>query len=99
MRIGEVADAVGVDVETVRFYEKERLLPAPKRSSNGYRAYSQMHLERLALIRHCRSLDIALSDIRKLLQLVDRPAAQCGDVDQLVEQQLERVRARLASLR
>ena len=99
MRIGELAAAVGVDVETVRFYERERLLPAPARSANGYRAYGQAHLERLAFVRHCRSLDITLKDVRKLLQLIDRPAAQCGDVDELVDQQLARVRARLVSLR
>ena len=88
-----------MDVETVRFYEKQGLLPAPERTANGYRAYRGEHVERLAFIRHCRSLDMALADIRHLLKLMDRPASDCGAVDELVELQLERVRARLASLR
>lgn len=98
MRIGDIAAATGVDVETVRFYERKGLLPPPERSPNGYRAYGMPHLERLAFIRHCRSLDIALADVRRLLELVDRPANECGDVNTLVDLQLERVRARLASL-
>ena len=98
MRIGEIAAATGVDVETVRFYEKQGLLPPAERSPNGYRAFGAIHLERLAFIRHCRSLDIALADIRRLLELLDRPASECGDVNELIDMQLERVRARIASL-
>lgn len=99
MRIGEIAAATGVDVETVRYYERQGLLPPPERRANGYRAYGESHLERLAFIRHCRSLDMALADIRRLLDLLDRPVSECGDVNELVEAQLGRVRARLASLR
>lgn len=98
MRIGEIATATGFEVETVRFYEKEGLLPPPAREANGYRAYGRTHLERLSFIRHCRSLDMSLADIRRLLDLLDLPAAECGDVDALVDHQLERVRARLVSL-
>lgn len=98
MRIGEIAAATGFEVETVRFYEKEGLVPPPARQANGYRAYGRSHLERLSFVRHCRSLDMSLADIRRLLVLMDLPAAECGDVDALVEHQLERVRARLVSL-
>ena len=98
MRIGQIAAATGVDVETVRFYEREGLLTAPQRSPNGYRIYGAPHLERLAFIRHCRSLDMALADIRRLLELLDQPASECANVNTLVDLQLERVRARLASL-
>ncbi len=98
MRIGELAAATGVDVETVRFYEKEGLLPEPARKMNGYREYGKHHLEQLSFIRHCRSLDMSLADIARLQQLIERPASECGDIDALVDQQLDRVRARLASL-
>lgn len=54
MRIGELGQATGVDIETIRYYEKAGLLPNPARSGNGYRAYGRAHLERLAFIRHCR---------------------------------------------
>lgn len=99
MKIGELARAAHVEVETIRYYERIGLLPAPARSYNGYRAYANGHLERLAFIRHCRALDIALADIARLLRLVDDPTASCSEVDALIDTQLTRVRARLDNLR
>jgi Cd(II)/Pb(II)-responsive transcriptional regulator len=99
MRIGELGRAIGVDIETIRYYEKGGLLPPPARQANGYRAYGEPHLERLAFIRHCRALDMSLADVKRLLDFVARPAVDCGDVDRLIEGQLARVRARLKSLR
>jgi Cd(II)/Pb(II)-responsive transcriptional regulator len=98
MRIGEIATATGVDVETVRYYEKAGLLPAPRRRANGYRAYGPDQLERLAFIRHCRSLDVTVADIQRLLALIDHPASKCHEADALIDTQLQRVRARLESL-
>lgn len=98
LRIGELAQATGVDNETIRYYEKTGLLPAPIRSGNGYRAYGVSHLERLAFIRHCRALDISLADVKRLLEFVDQPATDCGDIDRLIDAQLSRVRARLKSM-
>ena len=71
MQIKELAGATGVDVETIRFYEKEGLMPEPARLANGYRSYEPKHLERLSFIRHCRALDMALPDVRRLLDAVD----------------------------
>lgn len=99
MRIKALSDATGVEIETIRYYEKLGLLPAPARSANGYRAYQTAHLERLAFIRHCRALDMSLADIGKMLALVNAPQAACHDVDVLVDGQLARVRARLKSMR
>ncbi|NMG66346.1 Cd(II)/Pb(II)-responsive transcriptional regulator [Azoarcus indigens] len=98
MRIGELSRATGVEVETIRYYEKAGLLPPPSRADNGYRAYSSSHLERLAFVRHCRALDISLADIGRLLDFLDHPEAACGDINRLVEAQLDRVRARIVSL-
>lgn len=99
MRIGELAKATGVDVETIRYYEKAGLLPAPAREGNGYRAYGVEHLERLAFVRHCRALDMPLDAVRRLLDFVARPEADCGDINELIDDQLGRVRARIDSLR
>lgn len=99
MRIGELAKATGVDVETIRFYEREGLLPPPQREANGYRRYTRTHLERLSFIRHCRALDISLTDVRRLLDFMSRPGEDCGDINALIDAQLERVRARLQSMR
>lgn len=99
MRIKELAQATGVDAETIRYYEKEGLLPAPARQANGYRDYQHSHLERLAFIRHCRALEMPLGDVRRLLHALDAPGAAHPDVDLLVQEQIERVRARLKSMR
>lgn len=98
MRIGELAQATGVDVDTIRFYEKVQLLAAPSRTSNGYRTYTHAHLEHLAFIRHCRALDIPLAEIQHLLVFLDNPQADCVEIDQLIDAQLAKVRARLASM-
>ena len=98
MRIGELGQATGVDAETIRYYEKAGLLPEPARSQNGYRAYGSLHLERLAFIRHCRALDISLADVKRLLDFVAQPNADCEGIDHLIDAQLDRVRARLKSM-
>lgn len=98
MRIGELSTAAGADVETIRYYEKVGLMPAPERGANGYRAYSSRHLAQLTFIRHCRALDIGLADIRRLLAFSSHPDDSCGDINQLIDEQLERVRTRLESL-
>jgi DNA-binding transcriptional MerR regulator len=100
MQIKELAAATGVDVETIRYYEKQGLLPAPARRDNGYRDYAHAHLERLAFIRHCRALDMPLADVARLLGFIDNQhdGAEAGAVDALVAEQLSRVRARLKSM-
>ena len=99
MRIGELGKATGVDIETIRYYEKAGLLPPPARMPNGYRAYRPAHLERLAFIRHCRALDVPIAEVKRLLDFVARPEADCTDINQLIDEQLGRVRARLKSMR
>ena len=98
MRIGELSKQSGVEVETIRYYERIGLLAKPLRSANGYRSYDQTALERLAFIRHSRQLDMSLADIQRLLEFVEHPGADCAEVDQLVESQLAQVQARISSL-
>lgn len=99
MRIGELHQATGVSIETIRFYEKEGLLSTPVRSGNGYRIYGPEHLERLSFIRHCRALEMPLSEIKQMLGFVAHPEADCGDINQLIDVQLARVKVRLKSMR
>lgn len=99
MRISELGQATGVVIETIRYYEKMGLLTAPARQANGYRAYGPTHLERLAFIRHCRALDMPLADVKRLLDFVAHPEAECRDVDRLIDEQLTRARSRLKSMR
>jgi Cd(II)/Pb(II)-responsive transcriptional regulator len=99
MQIKDLSRATGVDIETIRYYERQGLLPEPARRDNGYRDYASEHLERLAFIRHCRALDMPLADVQRLLGFLDDPDTHCHHVDGLVDEQLARVRARLKSLR
>lgn len=98
MQIKQLAAATGVEAETIRFYEKEGLLPLPARLANGYRNYAPAHLERLSFVRHCRALDIPLADVKSLLGALDAPQEACADVNHLIDDQLRRLRARLVSM-
>lgn len=98
MRIGELAVMAGVDVQTVRYYEREGLIEAPSRTPSGYRTYGPGHLERVQFIRHCRSLDMPLADVKRLIALSDDKTVSCDEVNAMVRAHLERVRAKRAAL-
>lgn len=99
MKIGELAARSQTPVDTIRYYEREGLLPAPPRSEGNYRLYGAAEAERLAFIRHCRSLDMTLEEIRVLLRFRDAPAADCGDVNALLDAHIGHVAARIRELR
>jgi Cd(II)/Pb(II)-responsive transcriptional regulator len=99
MKISELAGATGTPVETVRFYEREGLLPAPARAANNYRVYGAAHVERLAFVRHCRNLDMTLDEIRVLLRCRDAPQADCGEVNALLDEHIGHVARRIRELR
>lgn len=99
MRIGELAKRAGTDVETVRYYERSGLIEEPARNAAGYREYKGEHQERLQFIRHCRSLQMSLADIRVLLDLKGNPSAGCQAVNDLLDHHLERIRTQMEALR
>lgn len=98
MKIGELAAAANCSAETIRFYEKERLLPAPRRGENNYRRYDKSHVERLRFIRNCRTLDMTHDEIRSLLAFMDQPHRNCGPVNALLDEHIVHVDVRLAEL-
>lgn len=98
MKIGELARATDCPVETIRYYERESLLPEPARSEGNYRLYTQAHVERLTFIRNCRTLDMTLEEIRSLLRLRDSPEGQCGSVNALIDEHIDHVQARIDGL-
>lgn len=98
MKIGELAKMTGTTVETVRYYEKEGLLPEPERGLNNYRSYGAAHLERLRLIRNCRALDMTQEEIRTILQLADNHQAGCGPINELFDVHISHVDARITEL-
>ena len=98
IRIGDLAKRSGCEVVTIRYYEKEGLLPKPARSGGNFRLYGDAHIERLQFIRHCRSLDMTLSEIRALLGLRDNPMQDCGEVNALLDTHIQQVEVRVEAL-
>jgi Cd(II)/Pb(II)-responsive transcriptional regulator len=99
MKIGDLAQMTFCPVETVRYYEREGLLPAPARSSGNYRLYGPQHVERLRFIRHCRSLDMTHDEIRALLAFRDGPDKSCDAVNVLLDEHIGHVAQRIRDLR
>lgn len=99
MKIGELATRAGCDVQTVRFYEREGLLAEPAREASGYRRYDGGHLQRVQFIRHRRSLDIPLSEVRQLLDFAAAPEQSCAQMNELLDEHIGQVHQRLKALR
>ena len=99
LKIGELARRANCQAETIRYYEREGLWAAPVRSAGGYRLYDATHLERLAFIRHCRSLDMTLDEIRVLLHFIEAPTQNCGEVNALLDEHIGHVGQRIRALR
>ena len=88
MTIGRVADAAGVSIDTIRFYERQRLIAAPRRSFSGYRNYSEDVLDRLRFIGDAKRLGFTLKEIRELLSQGVKSTAECGPVTRKAEAKL-----------
>lgn len=98
MKIGELAARAGCQVQTIRFYESEGLMQPPERGANNYRNYDAAHEKRLHFILRCRSLDMAHSEIRILLNLQDDPGRPCDEVNALLEEHVRHVQVRISEL-
>lgn len=97
--IGEAARLSGVNIETIRYYEREGIVPAADRSANGRRLYDVAAITRLRFIRRCRDLGFSINDVRALLDLSENASKHCNDVRAISERHLLDVRERLADLR
>lgn len=98
IKIGELAKRTRCQVETIRYYETAGLLPKPSRSTGNFRLYGEAHAERLQFIRHCRSLDMTLDEIRALLKYRDVPVKDCGEVNTLIDEHIRDVEVRIDEL-
>jgi Cd(II)/Pb(II)-responsive transcriptional regulator len=99
LKISQLAGATSCSTETIRFYEQEGLLPLPLRSAGNYRLYCDEHVKRLQFIRHCRSLDMTLDEIRRLLAFRDAPDADCEGVNTLLDKHIAHVTTRIEELK
>lgn len=98
MKISQLAKATETSVDTIRYYEREGLIPLAKRQSNNYRLYDESHLNQLVFIRHCRSLDMSLDEIRLLLEFKANPKENCSEVNLVIDNHIQHVRDRIDSL-
>jgi DNA-binding transcriptional MerR regulator len=99
MRIGTLAKSVGCHVETVRYYEKEGLIPPAKKAANGYGMYSESHLKVLRLIRNAKDLGFSQIQIRELSHLALLQNRACNEVYQLTKTQLVTIDQKLEDLK
>jgi len=97
--IGQLSQRTGVNIETIRYYERVDVMPAPPRTEGGHRLYDQDHLRRLTFVRRSRELGFSLDEVRHLLGLVDGDNYTCGEVKGLTIQHRKIVREKIADLR
>ncbi|MFB6232309.1 MAG: heavy metal-responsive transcriptional regulator [Salinibacter sp.] len=99
MTRGEVAEKADVNPETLRYYERENLIPKPPRSDGGFRLYDESYVGRLRFIRRAKELGFTLAEIRELLDLRVDEEATCRDVRGRAEAKIEEVEAKIEDLR
>jgi DNA-binding transcriptional MerR regulator len=98
MQIGELARRAHVNIQTVRFYERQKLLPQPARKPSGYRIYGEAELRRLLFIRQAKELGFSLEEVREILAMRARGACPCGRVVSLAKRHLESIRETIRKL-
>ena len=99
MRIGELAKTAQVREKTIRYYESRELIAPASREANGYRVYERRDLDTLIFIRRCRELGLSLVDIKQLVDVQANAEAPCSKVDNIIDEQLDKVRHKLVELK
>ena len=97
--IGEASRQSGVGIETIRFYEREGIVPKPERAPNNRRLYSRDDVERLRFLKKCRDLGFPLADAKTLLSLSDGSGGDCGSARHVAEAHVVNVRAKIDELK
>jgi len=99
LTIGTLSLQAGVNIETIRYYERSGLMPAPPRTEGGHRLYCYEHLKRLVFIRRSRELGFSMAEIQELLRLVDGDNYTCRNIKAITEQHLQSIREKITDLR
>ncbi|MEX2614614.1 MAG: MerR family transcriptional regulator [Alphaproteobacteria bacterium] len=97
--IGEASRRSGVKIETIRYYEREGVTPAPDRTATGRRVYTENGVSVLVFVKRCRDMGFSLSDARALLALRNATDDQCDEVRSISERHIADVRNRIVALR
>ncbi len=99
LKIGELAKKVGVNIQTVRYYERRGLLIPTSRMESGYRLYDKEAVKRLEFIRYSKELGFTLKETEELLKLRVSRAAKCGDVKQKAEDKIQEIDRKIKGLK
>jgi MerR family mercuric resistance operon transcriptional regulator len=97
--IGKLSELTGVNIETIRYYERTKVLAEPPRTASGRRLYRAADVRTLAFLRRARELGFSLDDIRALLRLGGPEKASCGEVRRIAAHHLDDIRAKIVDLR
>ena len=98
MKIGELAEKLHLSTDTIRFYEKEKLIPSPKRTSGGYRNYDESYLDTIQTILRLKSLGFSLDEIKSLVSENRKPLSCCDGVKNRVNQKLTEIKEAIRKL-
>lgn len=97
-RISEVAERGGVNLQTIRYYEREGLLPEPPRRASGYRVFPESAVQRVRFIKRAQELGFSLAEIRELLSVEIDPAKDCSDVQRLARAKVHDIEEKIRTL-
>ncbi len=97
--IGDLSRRTGVNIETIRYYERVGVLPPPPRTDGGHRVYGIEHIKQLNFVRRCRELGFQLASIKEMLGMVDGGNVTCEQVKAISKNHLEDVRSKIADLK
>lgn len=98
LRSSTLAERGGVNLQTIRYYEREGLLPKPPRLKSGYRMFPETAVQRVRFIKRAQELGFQLSEVRQLLSIQIDPAKECSDVQRLAKAKVEDIEARIRTL-
>ena len=99
LTIGKLADATGVGIETIRYYERRGILPEPDRLASGYRIYGRESLLKLKFIKNAQMLGFTLQEAKELLSLRDDPDADCASVNETAQAKIKQINQKIKLLR
>jgi MerR family mercuric resistance operon transcriptional regulator len=97
--IGALSELTGVNIETIRYYERIGLMPQPRRSDGRHRLYDQELMQRLRFIRRSRELGFSIDEIRALLRLADRGGLACAEVKDITVTHIADIRGKISDLK
>ena len=96
--IGKASEQSGVNIETIRYYEREGVIPKPGRSAGGRRLYSSDEIANLRFVRRCRDLGFPISIIQTFLSLTEQSDRSCGEVKEMAQNHLGEITAKIENL-